>query len=173
MRSSGFSSFDSLLAMATPVRGLIAGSLRDEQPEDVDLQVLAQAVQHVSLVRAGLELRRDAEERSARHAALDLHDPDSGLALEVAGQATIVLALVPRLPRDLVTWPGLTGYADVRAPASAVEALVRVDELRSVLCRTADGEQLEPMPDVRRSFAFFDTASWLSLTSARGFAASS
>ena len=58
---------------------------------------------------------------------------DDGIALVVAGQATIVLALVPRLPRDLVTWPGLTGYTDVRVPSSTVEALARMDELCSVL----------------------------------------
>ena len=100
--------------------------------------------------RGSARLRRSLKVRRA--------DPEE---LEAFGHVQLILALIPRSP--LVSWPiGPTSYADVPVPRSAGELALRVEELERSLWWVASGRSWQG-PDLRRTFAFFETATSLTI----------
>jgi hypothetical protein len=117
--------------------------------------------------RVAAERERETLARDGRR-RIDL---TAGHALAAANHAELVFALIPRLPADLVTWPRFrlgNGYADVLAPHGVGEVLERVEEMETVLWRTAAGRDVEADERVRRTYAFCETACWLDLRLAAG-----
>jgi hypothetical protein len=107
-----------------------------------------------------------AREREAMSRGERRIDLTAGHALAAANHAQLVFAMIPRLPADLVTWPRFrigNGYADVLAPRGVGEVLERVDEMETVLWRTAAGRDIEADERLRRTYAFCETACWLDL----------
>jgi hypothetical protein len=165
MRPTGFEAFDRLLGLAHPVRMSLAEALEGAL-EPRAAQLFTDAVlPHLELVEAGARASVPADALAVPHAS-----PPDGSALEAAGQARIVLALVPTLPSELTSWPGPGSYSDLRPPSDGPELLARIEELSGVLWRAIEESRLPVTPPVRRTFAFFETASWLSVAGPRGFA---
>ena len=94
-------------------------------------------------------------------------DLSAGASLAAANHARVVFAMIPQLPGDLVTWPGLQlvgGYGDIAAPSGIGSLIERVDELAGVLWRLAAGRRMDPDEHSRRTYAFCETSRWLELT---------
>jgi hypothetical protein len=165
MRPTGFEAFDRLLGLAHPVRMSLVGALDGSlEPEAAHLFTGA-VLPHLELVEAGARATVPSDALAVPHAL-----PPDGSALEAAGQARIVLALVPTLPTELTSWPGPGSYRDLRPPADGPELIARIEELSGVLWLAVEASRLPVSPPVRRTFAFFETASWLSVAGPRGFA---
>lgn len=122
-----------------------------------------------------------AEGRAAAHEAIIDATRDrtgirriDGRTMLAAGHARVVFSAIPHLPPEAVAWPveaaspgRRSTYADIPAPRSESELLLRAEELGRVLWRVAagDGRRDEPL---RRTLAFYETAATLSF---RGFRA--
>jgi hypothetical protein len=195
MEPTGFAAFDRLLGLARSAREALGIALSGRlSTESVDL-LTRDVLPHLELVETGARLSvRTGRLSPAGNRALlgrggslagaragdDLPwvpgDPlrhpivPDGAALAAAGQARIILSLVPRLPPELSSWPGPGSYLDLRGPSDGVELLERVDELRAVVSRAAGSGRLPPSDPTRRTFAFFETATWLAVAGPRGFA---
>ncbi len=86
------------------------------------------------------------------------------------GHAFTALAVLPRLPARLVSFPGSPTYADIPVPRSPGEVLTRIDEMEEVLyealVRTPHEVGTEP---IRRTYGFFETSAWLAFDHLRRF----
>ncbi|HLA16225.1 MAG TPA: hypothetical protein VJZ72_04935 [Candidatus Limnocylindrales bacterium] len=80
--------------------------------------------------------------------------------LVALAHARVVLAMVPRLPDDVVRFPGIRRtYADISPPHGPAELSARVDELERQVWLAATGHRVAVTdPAVRRTYGFFDAA---------------
>lgn len=91
-----------------------------------------------------------------------------GRSMLAAGHARIVFSVIPSLPAGDVSWPSHPrSYADIAAPHSEGELLLRAEELARVVWRVAVGDERRDQP-LRRTLAFYEAGSRLSF---RGFLA--
>ncbi len=160
-----------------------AGALRD--------QLAREALSHVEAILEGLVLRARAGGFSAEElralvrragivapaspgspdarAALSeaLHDRQAlravdGRSMLAAGHARVVFSLIPSLPAGDVSWPRHPrSYADIEAPRTETELLLRAEELARVVWRVAVGDERRDEP-LRRTLAFYEAGSRLS-----------
>lgn len=75
----------------------------------------------------------------------------------------LTMALLPRLPRQEITFPQPRSYADIPVPRRPGEILERIEELEQVLTRLqlnagAEGFRGDAW---RRTYGFFETSAWL------------
>lgn len=78
------------------------------------------------------------------------------------GHAQVILGLIPGSP--VVSYPsGPSTYGDVPVPRTAGEMALRIEELERTIFRVACG-QIWQGDDMRRTFAFFETAARLTIT---------
>lgn len=77
--------------------------------------------------------------------------------------AATVMGLVPRLPEDLVTYPGPPSYVDIRPPRGPAELKDRLEELERALWDAALGRwwAIADPAGRRRCYAFFEAGAWL------------
>lgn len=94
----------------------------------------------------------------------------AGTELETLGNqvisyahARIALGVVPRLPREAITFPQAgQSYADVPVPRSAGELLSRIEELEGIIYKAnVKAVQELPRSSLRRTYAFFEASNWL------------
>ncbi len=88
--------------------------------------------------------------------------------------AYISLAVLPRLPKDKITFPQARGtYADIPVPGSGAEMVLRIEELERVIYRVLGGarRQVEREP-LRRTYGFFESSAWLVSTHRQKFLSS-
>jgi hypothetical protein len=77
--------------------------------------------------------------------------------------ALVALGVLPRLPAEIITFPQPgPSYADLSAPGSPSELLDRIEEIERVVYRAS----VKPLDELtvgplRRTYAFFETSSWL------------
>ena len=103
----------------------------------------------------------------AAYARRALRAVDGGSML-AAGHARVVFSLIPSLPSGDVSWPTHPrSSADIAAPHSEGELLLRAEELARVVWRVAVGDERRDEP-LRRTLAFYEAGSRLSF---RGFLA--
>lgn len=77
--------------------------------------------------------------------------------------AYITLAVLPRLPTQVVTFPNPPAtYADIPVPHTPAQVLGRIDELEEVIWETTikPEREMEPEP-LRRTYGFFEASAWL------------
>ena len=111
------------------------------------------------------EARAAAEESTRPRSPLRTVD---GRTMLAAGHARVVFSVIPSLPSDAVSWPSnRRTYADIAAPQSAAELLIRAEELTRVVWRVASGDERRDEP-LRRTLAFYDAGARLTV---RGFLA--
>jgi len=78
------------------------------------------------------------------------------------GHARVILGLIPHSP--MVSYPvGPLTYEDVPVPRTAGEMALRIEELERTIFRVACG-QIWQGDDMRRTFAFFETAAGFTIT---------
>jgi hypothetical protein len=76
--------------------------------------------------------------------------------------ARVVLATLPRIPDEVVRFPGgRRTYSDIPTPRGPAELVERIEELERQLWRTATGKASPPDPAFRRTYGFFDAADLL------------
>jgi hypothetical protein len=78
--------------------------------------------------------------------------------------ALIALGVMPRLPRQAVTFPSgqHRGYTDVPVPTTPGETLNRLEELENTIWAAAsDPVGKLPPGAVRRTYGFFEATTWL------------
>jgi hypothetical protein len=106
----------------------------------------------------------EAEARLERALGLDatrLHEPAPWNLLALT-HARVVLATLPRIPDEVVRFPGgRRTYADIPTPRGPAELAQRIEELERQLWRTATGRASPPDPAFRRTYGFFDAADLL------------
>jgi hypothetical protein len=195
MEPTGFAAFDRSLRLARAAREALVVALSGRLGSSSVELLTDEVLPHLQLVETGARLSMRSGRLSAsgarallrrEAAAGEVPDPASpadrapwtgaehplvadGAALEAAGLARVVLSLVPRLPRELTSWPGPGSYLDLRPPSDGVELVERVVELRRVVWRAASLGRLGPSGPARRTYAFFETATWLAAAGPRGF----
>lgn len=123
----------------------------------------------------GAELRELAELVRATLATLDTGWLDE-LGLELLTDETIhlphlqllafahsylVLGLLPRMPRQWVTFPQPRSYADIPVPRRPGELLERIEELEAVVARIQTAETTFSGDSLRRTYGFFEASAWL------------
>lgn len=102
-----------------------------------------------------------AEARAGRRRLATI---DRGIILAV-GHARVVFSVIPALPPEAVGWPrARPTYADIPAPRTEAELLLRVEELARVLWRVAAGDDRRDEP-LRRTLAFYDAGAQLPVRS--------
>ena len=75
--------------------------------------------------------------------------------------ALIALGMMPRLPRQAITFPG-GSYADIPVPATPGETLNRLEELeKTIWAAASDPVGKLPRGALRRTYGFFDATTWL------------
>ncbi len=83
--------------------------------------------------------------------------------LSAIGHARVVLGVVPLMPPERITFPSLPSYRDIRPPSGPADLVDRIEELERAVWDTA----VQRPPDAidretfRRTYAFFEAASWL------------
>lgn len=86
-----------------------------------------------------------------------------GPQLVAYNHALVALAVLPRLPVDVVTFPQpRPTYSDVGVPALPEETLARIEEIEQMIYRA----EVSPLDSLaygpfRRTYAFFEASSWL------------
>lgn len=75
----------------------------------------------------------------------------------------LALALLPRLPRQRVTYPNPPSYADIPVPRRAGDVLARIEELEEVILRLqGDATSVRlSSGSLRRTYGFFESSAWL------------
>jgi len=102
-----------------------------------------------------------AAEQESEHLRPALR-PIDGRTMLAAGHARVVFSVIPQLPPDAVAWPSHhRSYADIVAPRTQAELLLRAEELARVLWRVAGGDDRRDEP-LRRTLAFYEAGSRLS-----------
>jgi hypothetical protein len=86
-----------------------------------------------------------------------------GSQLVAYNHALVALAVLPRLPVEVVTFPQpKPTYSDVSVPVLPEEMLARIEEIEQMIyqaeVRTIETLTYEPF---RRTYAFFEASSWL------------
>lgn len=145
---------DETLAHLTEVREGFVVSLRTG--EVTDPSELAELVNHILfewdwLEELGIELLPD----------MVIHIPRKQL-LSFA-HSYLALALLPRLPRQRVTYPNPPSYADIPVPRRAGDLLARIEELEEVIARVQDESTPTRLSSgsLRRTYGFFESSAWL------------
>lgn len=93
------------------------------------------------------------------------------------GMAAVALGALPRLPSEQVTFPHSFGnpptYADIPAPSSPAEMMVRIEELEEMIWQLMAGDPGDLVQNqygpVRRTYGFFETSAWLARQEAERF----
>lgn len=157
------------------LRAHLVGSL-----DDPDAEFLATAaLSHIEAAQQGLRhtLRAEtAEPAELRHLVRDYDGidctespdtrPDSSLtaaddeAITAIGHARLVLSLLPRLPENLVSFPGNLSYTDIPIPQGPVALVNRLDEIERALWAAAAKRRNIERSVYRRTYGFFETGSW-------------
>jgi hypothetical protein len=103
---------------------------------------------------------------AAEHEAAHLRPPlrvIDGRTMLAAGHARVVFSVIPQLPAEAVAWPRRhPTYADIAAPRSERELMLRAEELARVVWRVAAGDERRDEP-LRRTLAFYDAGARLSV----------
>src|SRR6185503_644422 len=95
-----------------------------------------------------------AAEQEAAHLRPSLRVID-GRTMLAAGHARVVFSVIPQLPAEAVAWPRRhPTYADIAAPRSEAELMLRAEELARVVWRVAAGDERRDEP-LRRTLAFY------------------
>ncbi len=144
---------DATLAHLTDVREGFVLSLRTGDVADTsELEAL---VRHILfdwrwLEELGLELLPETEVHLPRMQLLSF------------AHSYLALALMPRLPRQRVTFPNPKSYADIPVPRRPGEILARIEELEEVLTQVQGEERARlSVGSFRRTYGFFETSAWL------------
>lgn len=85
------------------------------------------------------------------------------------GMAVVALGVLPRLPKEEVTFPRSyrkgASYADIPVPSSPGELLHRIEELEEMVWQVAvtDPDELvrRRYDPLRRTYGFFESSAWL------------
>jgi hypothetical protein len=83
--------------------------------------------------------------------------------LSAIGHARVVFGVLPLMPPERITYPSVASYRDIRPPSGPADLVERIEELERAVWDTA----LQRPPDridrelFRRTYAFFEAASWL------------
>ncbi len=135
--------------------------LRTSQLEPEELRALVRRAGIVPPPGAGSP-DAIAADHEAAHVRPALRAID-GRTMLAAGHARVVFSLIPRLPAEAVAWPRRhPTYADIPAPRSEGELMLRAEELVRVVWRLAAGDERRDEP-LRRTLAFYDAGSRLSV----------
>lgn len=146
---------------------------------------LADTLEHMEHVREGFILSQRTPSRATlaelrrlvQSMLIDwewLQDLDWQLApgdqIEILGQqlvvynhALVALAVLPRLPAEVITFPQpRPTYGDVTVPALPSETLARIEEIEHMIYQA----EIKPVNTLdygpfRRTYAFFEASSWL------------
>lgn len=91
--------------------------------------------------------------------------------IQALQHAKVVLGIMPRMPQTAVTYPLAKSYADIPAPQSPAELAERIEELERMIWETAMQRAFERLDknSYRRTFGFFDAATWLAVQHMRLF----
>ncbi len=76
----------------------------------------------------------------------------------------IALAILPRLPPEAVTYPGLKrSYADIPVPHTPGQTLDRLEEMERTISQVEalNGETMQAGEEVRHTYGFFEATHWL------------
>ena len=157
------------------LRSHLAGSIDDPEAEFLATAALT----HIEAARQGLKhsLRADtADTQELRHLVRDYdsidcsESPDtrSDVNLTLADDedfaasqhARLVLSLVPRLPDNLVSFPGIRSYTDIPVPCGPAALVDRLDEIERALWAAASKRRNIERSVYRRTYSFFETGSW-------------
>jgi hypothetical protein len=85
------------------------------------------------------------------------------------GMAAVALGMLPRLPKDEITFPRSyckqPTYADIPVPTTPAEMLERIDEVEKMLWQIASYDLVELAErrygPLRRTYGFFESSAWL------------
>lgn len=86
-----------------------------------------------------------------------------GEQLVVYNHALVAMAVLPRLPAEVITFPQRhPTYGDVTAPTLPGETLARIEEMERIIYK-AEVTALRHLDyaSFRRTYAFFEASSWL------------
>jgi hypothetical protein len=129
-----------------------------------ELRALVRRAGIVAPPRPGTPDARAAEHEAEHEAERDrptLRTID-GRTMLAAGHARVVFSVIPHLPPEAVAWPRPhRTYADIPAPRSEVELMLRAEELARVVWRVAAGDERRDEP-LRRTLAFYEAGARLS-----------
>lgn len=136
------------------------------------------------------ELGLDSDEAVTSHSAEtdplaetknadDGHEPLEPVRQQLLafGMAAVALGALPRLPSEQITFPHSFGkpptYADIPAPSSPAEMMVRIEELEEMIWQLMAGHPGDLVQNqygpVRRTYGFFETSAWLARQEAERF----
>lgn len=96
--------------------------------------------------RAEIEIQRPTEQLLAYHHSL------------------IALAVLPHLPPEAVTYPGIKrSYADIPVPRTPGQTLDRLEEMERTISQVEalNGEAVQGGEEMRHTYGFFEATHWL------------
>ncbi|MFN8532982.1 MAG: hypothetical protein U0556_05510 [Dehalococcoidia bacterium] len=82
------------------------------------------------------------------------------VAIEAINHARVVLGLVPAIPAEAVSFPGVPSYRDIPVPHSPAGLTSRLDEIERAIWQVASHRPAE-RAEFRRVYAFFEAGSVL------------
>ncbi len=93
------------------------------------------------------------------------------------GMAAVALGMLPRLPRDEITFPKSyrkpPSYADIPVPGTPAEMLQRIDEIEQMIWQITVHDLVDLVErrfdPLRRTYGFFESSAWLALRESRRF----
>lgn len=83
--------------------------------------------------------------------------------LLAANHALLLFSLLPTIPPEAVSFPGLPTYQDIPKPHGPHETTRRLEEIEATVWEVATGRlhRRGALPEIRRAYAFFEAGSWL------------